>query len=76
MPFSRRTLFEQRLKLIEKLSIPRKLSKGYRLWTQNDDNRSLVALFRFGLGDWKRIAEFVGEGNTESRTLNQSLSKE
>jgi hypothetical protein len=63
--------------------IPRKLSKRCRLWNPDDDARLLAALLRYGVGDWKRIAEFVGSGKTGSqcsqrwsRALNPSLSKE
>jgi hypothetical protein len=63
--------------------IPRKLSKRCRLWTRDDDVRLLAGLRRYGIGDWKQIAIFVGNGKTSSqcsqrwsRALNPSLSKE
>jgi hypothetical protein len=63
--------------------IPRKISKRCRLWNHEDDVRLLAGLRRFGIGDWKRIAEFVGNDKTSSqcsqrwsRALNPSLSKE
>jgi hypothetical protein len=63
--------------------IPRKLSKRCRLWCHRDDIRLLAGLRRYGLGAWKQISEFVGNGKTSSqcsqrwsRALNPVLSKE
>jgi hypothetical protein len=67
----------------ESALIPRGLSKRCRSWSQDNDVRLLAGLFRYGLGDWKNIAEFVGAGKTGSqcsqrwsRALNPALSKE
>jgi hypothetical protein len=63
--------------------IPRRLSKRFRLWNHTDDIRLLAGLWRYGIGDWKRISQFVGNGKTSaqcsqrwSRALNPALSKE
>jgi hypothetical protein len=67
----------------ESITIPRQLSKRCRLWSTSDDARLLAGLMRYGPRDWKRIAEFVGNGKTGSqcsqrwsRALNPELSKE
>jgi hypothetical protein len=67
----------------ESPQIPRQLSKRCRLWNHIDDSRLLAGILRYGIGDWKRIAEFVGNSKSGSqcsqrwsRALNPSLSKE
>jgi hypothetical protein len=63
--------------------IPRHLTKRCRLWAPGDDVRLLAGLVKYGVGDWKNIAEFVGNGKTGSqcsqrwtRALNPELSKD
>jgi hypothetical protein len=62
--------------------MPKNLAKRCRLWTPDDDIRLLAGIHRFGLGDWKRIAEFVGNNKTSSqcsqrwsRAVNPSIRK-
>jgi hypothetical protein len=61
---------------------PRRLSKRYRLWDQREDACLLAGLVRYGIGDWKNCAQFIGNGKTASqcsqrwsRALNPALSK-
>jgi hypothetical protein len=63
--------------------MPRKLSKRCRLWNSDEDARLLAGLLRYGVGDWKSISEFVGNGKSPSqcsqrwsRALNPCLSKD
>jgi hypothetical protein len=63
--------------------MPKNLSRRCRLWTQDDDVRLLAGIHRHGLGDWKRIAQFVGHNKSSSqcsqrwsRAINPSLRKE
>jgi hypothetical protein len=62
--------------------MPKNLSKRCRLWGQDDDVRLLAGIHRFGLGNWKPVAHFVGNGKSSSqcsqrwsRALNPSLRK-
>jgi hypothetical protein len=63
--------------------MPKNLSRRCRLWTPDDDARLLAGIHRYGLGDWKRIAQFVGNDKSSgqcsqrwSRAINPSLRKE
>ncbi|KAH0787170.1 Myb-like DNA-binding domain containing protein [Histomonas meleagridis] len=57
-------------------------NRNTRNWSLPEDFRLLAAIHIFGLGKWKRIAEFVGFGRTRSqcsqrwtRALNPRLMK-
>jgi hypothetical protein len=63
--------------------MPRTLCRRSRIWTDDHDVRLLAGIHRFGLGNWKPIANFVGIGKSSSqcsqrwsRALNPSLRKE
>jgi hypothetical protein len=60
-----------------------KLSKRCRLWNSDEDVRLLAGLLRYGVGDWRSISDFVGNGKSPSqcsqrwtRALNPCLSKD
>ena len=36
-------------------------------WTRNEDNRLLAGIHRFGLNNWTKVAEFVGNNRTKAQ---------
>ena len=56
--------------------------KKTRTWTNYEDERLLAGIFRFGLDNWTRVAQFVGNNRTRaqcsqrwSRGLNPRICK-
>lgn len=41
--------------------------KKTRQWTKYEDNRLLMAVYKFGLSNWNVISEFVGSGRTKTQ---------
>ena len=54
-----------------------------RNWSSNEDARLLAGIYRYGVDDWKKVAQFVGNGRTKphcsqrwNRVLNPMLKKD
>ncbi|EAY22310.1 Myb-like DNA-binding domain containing protein [Trichomonas vaginalis G3] len=57
-------------------------NKKSKTWSKHDDQRLLAAIHKYGLLDWNKISEFVGNGRSRSqcvqrwsRSLNPLINK-
>lgn len=54
---------------------PGSIRKKTRTWTNNEDKRLLAGIYRFGIENWTKVANFVGSGRTRSQCAQRWVRK-
>lgn len=63
--------FDKHVPSVTKQELPSTVNRRCRLWTYDEDCLLLAGLLKYGLGDWKSIAFYVGGGRSRSQCFQR-----